>query len=265
MNRRTAIATAFAASALIGKTSAQMASPRTRAHIVMIHGAWHGGWCWSRLSPLLSNAGLNVSPVTLTGCGERRHLLSRSITLDTHVQDVVQHIEAEEFGTVTLLAHSYGGFVASGVAEALGNRIGQLILLDAFAPRDGETVLDYAGPQRKADVIAAVERNPEFDLAPIPAAALGITDPDDAAWVTRRMTAQPVGTYLQPIRLTRGIEPIGNKVYLACDKTRLPVFDDTKRRIGADAAWRYKSLDAGHDAMIIAPALLAEAIVEAAG
>jgi pimeloyl-ACP methyl ester carboxylesterase len=263
MNRRSVIVTAVATSALIGKAKAVSASLETRRPIVMIHGAWHGGWCWSRVSPLLSSAGLSVSAPTLTGCGERRHLLSRSVTLDTHIQDVIQHIEAEELGNVILLAHSYGGFVAAGVADALGNRIGQLILLDAFAPRTGETVLDYAGAQRKADTIAAAGHSPGFNLSPVSAAALGITDADDAAWVNRRMTPHPVGTYLQPIRLTRGLEAITNKVYLACDKTSLSVFDGTKQRVRDDAGWRYASLDTSHDAMIVSPALLADAVIKA--
>jgi pimeloyl-ACP methyl ester carboxylesterase len=212
--------------------------------------------------PLLADAGFATSAPTLTGCGERRHLLSRAVTLDTHVQDVVQHIEAEELDGIILVAHSYGGFVAAGVAEAIAPRIGQLILLDAFAPNDGECVLDYAGDSQKANVIAAAEQSPTFNLAPARAAALGITNAADAAWIDRRTTPHPVGTYLQPVKLARGLGAIGRKAYLACDQAKLAVFDGTKRRISRDPAWRYVSLETSHDAMVASPAALASAIVD---
>ena len=108
------------------------------ATFVLVHGAWHGGWCWSRVAPLLRGAGYPVFAPTLTGLGERLHLLTPQVDLDTHVRDITSLLDYEDLHNVILVGHSYGGMVISGVAETAGTRLAQLVYLDAFLPEDGK-------------------------------------------------------------------------------------------------------------------------------
>src|SRR5712692_8234402 len=115
---------------------------RFMATFVLVHGAWLGGWCWQRVSPLLREAGSEVFAPTLTGLGERAHLLSLEIDLETHVRDVCGVLECENLKDVVLVGHSYGGMVITGVAERSAKRLSQLVYLDAFVPTDGQSLLD---------------------------------------------------------------------------------------------------------------------------
>lgn len=144
------------------------------------------------------------------------------------------------------------------------DRTAQVILLDAFAPNDGESVLDYAGAERKAELTVAAQRDPSFNLAPLPAAALGVMNLNDADWLNRRMTPHPVGTHIKPIKFMRGLAPITLKTYIGRDEAKLAVFDNAKARIRYSADQQYLSLRTSHDAMITLPALLAEALVKVA-
>lgn len=114
--------------------------------IVLIHGGWHGGWCWKKLAPLLRVAGHDVHAPTLTGLGERAHLLCPEITLSTHVQDIVALLKYEDLQGVVLVGHSYGGMVMTAVAEEVSERLAQLVYLDAFVPLDGQALGDLADP-----------------------------------------------------------------------------------------------------------------------
>ena len=111
---------------------------------LLVHGAWHGGWCWKKLTPLLQVAGHQVFTPTLTGLGERSHLLSPAVDLTTHIQDITAVLEYEDLQDVVLVGHSYGGMVIAGVAEQAGARLAQLVYLDAFLPEDGKALKDYA-------------------------------------------------------------------------------------------------------------------------
>ncbi len=108
-------------------------------NFVLVHGAWHGAWCWSRVIPELRKAGHAAHAVTLTGVGERAHLLSKNISLQTHINDVLGLIEAEELHNVVLVLHSYAGVVGTGVADKLGSaRIRHICYVDAVLPKPGE-------------------------------------------------------------------------------------------------------------------------------
>ena len=126
---------------------------------VLVHGAWHGGWCWDRVAPRLAQRGHRVTTPTLTGLGERSHLAGAAVNLDTHVDDVLNHIKYEGLREVVLVAHSYAGFVAYGVAETAAAAIDRLVLLDGFVPRDGETMADHVG-ERGAAVPRGGRRRP---------------------------------------------------------------------------------------------------------
>jgi pimeloyl-ACP methyl ester carboxylesterase len=217
---------------------------------VLVHGAWHGGWCWDLVRPQLEAAGHRVTTPTLSGLGERCHLASRAVNLDTHIADVLNHIAYEDLADVVLVAHSYAGFVAYGVADRNAAAIGRLVLLDAFIPRDGETMADHIAG-RGDEYRAAGGEDPDW-LAPAPPiGVLGVSE-EDAAWAEPRLTPQPVQTYLQPASVGPGMEWIASKLYISCTSPSLATLDESKRRV-AEAGWPTADLACGHDAMIAAP------------
>ena len=225
---------------------------------VLLHGAWHGGWCWERVSPLLEAAGHRVTTPTLTGLGERCDLASAQVNLDTHIDDLLRHLEFERLSDVTLVAHSYAGFVAFGAAEKAAGEIGRLVLLDAFIPLDGETMAEHVG-ERGDQYRASAADDPGF-LAPAPpAAVLGVAE-EDLAWVDGLMTPQPVQTYLQPIELTGAVDAIADTRYISCTSPGLATLEESKRRIAA-VGMPTSELACGHDAMIAKPAELASILV----
>src|SRR5258705_1716413 len=131
---------------------------RRKSTYVLVHGAWHGGWCWKRVAPALRAAGHEVYTPTLTGLGERAHLANPAIDLATHISDVVNLLEAEELNEVVLLGHSYGGMVVTGVADRAPARLRRVIYLDAFLPEDGKSLLDYLHPDRRSIINRSEER-----------------------------------------------------------------------------------------------------------
>ena len=117
---------------------------------VLVHGAWHGGWCWRRVVRDLMALGSEVYAPTLTGLGERAHLASLEVGLETHIRDVLGVLEAEDLADVVLVAHSYAGIVCSAVADRASKRIARLVYLDAVVPQDGQCLYDCASAQAKA-------------------------------------------------------------------------------------------------------------------
>lgn len=239
--------------------SGQAQAPKRR--IVLIHGAWHGGWCWSLVKPLLEAAGYAVTSPSLTGLGERRHLISRSVDLTTHIRDVVQHVDDQEMTDVILVGHSYGGFVATGAVEILRQRVAHLVLLDAFFPDDGERILDYAPEPRRVEVAEAAARDQAWNIAPPDPSAFGVIDAGQVAWVKRHLGPHPVGSYLQPIAVAGATARIARRSYISCDEPAMPVLHGTRQRLKADSTWRYVSVPGPHDIMITHPTLLADTLL----
>lgn len=239
--------------------------------IVLVHGAWHGGWCWEPVRPLLAAGGLRVFTPTLTGLGARAHLTSPVPSLDTHIEDVVRTIETEELDDVVLVGHSYAGMVVTGAADRLKSRIRRLVYLDAAVPADGQ---DFASaiPGITAEVIEA--RRAAFRqlspdgvwLPPVPAAVVGITDPVQAAWLQRRMTPHPLRTWLDPVRFSKGGHAGIPKTYvLATNPSSVqmgyPVHAEVAKRGGE---WTYREIACGHDMMVAKPEETARLLLEAA-
>jgi hypothetical protein len=218
---------------------------------VLVHGAWHGAWCWERVEPLLADAGHRVVTPTLAGLGERAGEASAAVNLDTHIADIVTAVEGRS--DVVLVAHSYAGFPAHGAVEQVAVR--RLVLLDAFIPRDGEAAADHVG-ERGDQYRAAAADDPGWLAPPPPAAVLGVPEAD-IAWVQSRMTPQPVQTYLQPIALTGAAEAL-DRHYISCTAPALASIDESKRRV---AGLPVTELACGHDAMIAAPDQLATALL----
>src|SRR5271155_1140249 len=156
------------------------------ATFVLVHGAWHGSWCWKRVRHALQAQGHNVFTPTLTGVGERSHLLSPDVNLDTHITDVVNLIRWEELSDVVLCGHSYGGCVVTGVADRLPNRISAMGYLDAFNPEGGESLPDIRPDPKRIQLLEATAREGEgWMVPPIPAEAFNV-NAGDREWVNRQ-------------------------------------------------------------------------------
>ena len=229
---------------------------------VLVHGAWHGGWCWRRVSDLLERQGHKVFAPTLTGLGERSHLLRAGINVSTHVTDVVNVLKWEGLSGVVLCGHSYGGMVISGVAEQMVSAISSIVFLDAFVPENGEAVASLTGPAVQ-DALRAAQQKGELGIAPRPAEAFGVNE-RDRAWVDSKCVPQPIGTFTEAMTITGARERIGNKAYIRAASYANPGFDKALARLKADRSWRTYGVPCGHDVMVDMPERLAEILVEVA-
>ncbi len=259
---RRAVLVAAAASAAGASIKAQ-AQP-VRRTFVLVHGAWHGGWCWRRVAELLAAQGHRVLTPTLTGLAERSHLLEAGfrIGLETHVTDVANLFRWEELADVVLCGHSYGGMVVSGVAERVGPAIRSLVFLDAFVPSNGESVADIATPAVR-EVIAKLASEGAASMRPVPAAAFRVNE-RDRVWVDAMCTPQPLAAMTDKISLTGARERIARKTYVRAAGYPSPSFDSVRTRLAGDSAWRVLEMPCGHDAMVDMPERFAEILIEAA-
>lgn len=234
---------------------------------VLIHGAYHGGWCWARVADRLRAAGHAVHAPTLAGMGEHAHLLNRQITLDTHVDDVVSHLETEELDHVVLVGHSYGGLIITGAADRLdgSGRIASLVYLDALAPVDGSRWSDFNAPSAVEARHAAAQKAGGLFIPPPDAAMFGLTDPADIAWGNRRLRPHPYGCYLSTLGLPRLAAGRGAaalpRTYIDCVEPLYSDFNGLKARLKADPAWKYVEIRTGHNAMMSAPDALTDLLM----
>lgn len=193
---------------------------------------------------------------TLTGLADRSHLMSAAITLETHVQDVVNLFRWEEIEQAVLVGHSYGGWVISGAAEQLEGRLAALAYVDAFLPQDGQRGFDLLNAQQQAAVLEAQARG-ELSRPGPTSTALRIQHPDDAAWVDAQITPQPIGVSMQPIRLNGARERVQSKLYIRTPCFPQPLFDAALAQCATDAGWKTAVMhDCGHDPMIDQPETL---------
>jgi len=223
---------------------------------VIAHGAWSAGWAWARMHPLLSARGHALVVPTLTGLGERRHLLHPMIDLETHIADVLAVLEVADLADVVLIGHSYGGMVATGVADRARDRIRRLVYLDAMVPDDGESLFDLVSAEGGQAMRARAKREgdgwliPPNELPPDTVAA-------DVAWITPRRFSQPIRTFERRLELRHGALDLP-RCYLYC--TRIgpgDVFGPMAARARA-AAWPVTEIDASHSPHITAPEVLAD-------
>jgi pimeloyl-ACP methyl ester carboxylesterase len=228
---------------------------------LLVHGAWHGGWCWRAVSSLLRKAGHEVHAPSLTGLGERRHLVSGKVDLDTHIEDLTQLIEMEDLRDVVLVGHSYGGMVVTGAADRRPERIARLVYLDAFVPEDGKCLLDYAVPERAARMRHEGERT--GFVTPPPMSLWGLTRIEDLDFVGQREVRHPYATMAQPVRLTNIAEAaMIPKTFVYCSSPATGSFDQFAARYRNNPAWRFHELKTGHDAMILVPQEVAKILLQ---
>ncbi len=231
---------------------------------VLVHGAWHGGWCWTRVAKLLRDAGHEVHTPTLTGLGEKAHLLSRDIDLGTHIADICGVFEAEEITDAVLCGHSYGGMVITGAADRIADRIATIVYLDAFIPTDGQSLLDIQGPERRKLFLEQAAKSEDGGVAPMSASYFSVMDPEDAAWIDRRCVPQPINTYDYRLRLTGAGDAIRRKIYILAEGHINSRFGPYAEQTRADPAWEYHGVAAGHDVMVDMPEELTEILLGAA-
>jgi pimeloyl-ACP methyl ester carboxylesterase len=229
---------------------------------VLVHGAWHGGWCWGRVAARLRGGGHAVFTPTLTGLGERSHLLRAGIGLTTHIEDVVNLMKWEELTDLVLCGHSYGGFVVAGVAEQMASAVRSLVFLDAFVPRNGEAVEDLTGAA-VLDAIRATRQAGDIAIPPRPAAAFGVNEAD-RAWVDRLCVAQPLATFTDKIALAGAYRRIARKTYVRAKAYASPAFDRAHGALQSDPSWRTYEVPSGHDVMVDLPERLTEILLEVA-
>lgn len=223
------------------------------ATFVLIHGAWHGGWCWQRVQEILQRAGHAVHAPTLSGVGERSHLAGMQIDLTTHVLDVVNEIKWKDLNNIVLCGHSYGGMVITGAAEQVLDRIASIVYLDAFLPRDGQSLNDLAGGERAAEGL----------IPPISAEQFAV-NPADQAWVNGKMTPQSARCFSEKIWLTGAAERVPKKTYIWASDRTSPSFQNAYERLSKASGWTTHSIACGHDVMIDRPAELAELLIRSA-
>ena len=229
------------------------------ATFVLVHGSFHGGWCWREVAPRLRERGHKVHAPTLTGLGERSHLVSPRVGLSTHVRDVVQVLEYRNLEDVVLVGHSYGGMVVTGAAEAAADRLARLVYLDGFVPEHGAScwdVIDGSGWAERAAAEGFGWLVPPVD----PETTYGIADPDVLAWMRERLVPTTMLTHEEPLWAPDGRAATLPRTYISC------LQNDTFRGVAEaarEAGFDYHELDTGHDAMLTAPEDLATILAEA--
>jgi pimeloyl-ACP methyl ester carboxylesterase len=230
---------------------------------VLVHGAWHGSWCWKRVRHQLQAKGHDVFTPTLSGVGERSHLLARGVNLHTHIDDVVNLIHWEELSDLILCGHSYGGMVVSGVADRIPERIRALVYLDAFVPESGENTLQNVHePQRSLLMEATMKLGEGWKAPPIPAAVFNVSS-KDRDWVDRQCTPQPFACFEQTLQLGGGVRKIGNVSYIFAAGWEDTPFPRARERAKAKG-WRMVTMACGHDVMLDRPEELTRELLAAA-
>jgi pimeloyl-ACP methyl ester carboxylesterase len=243
-----------------GYNAAAMTSPAT---FVLVHGAWQGGWAWSRLAPLLEAEGHPVYAPTLTGLAERAAQLSRDVDLSTHIEDISRLIIAEDLSDIVLVGHSYGGMVVSGVTERAGDRIKSFIVLDGFVPEDGKAMRDYWPSSVVSWLDKEAEKSGGVSVPPLSAEVLAVAK-ENREFVDAHATPQPYGTFNEAIRLSGARERIVNKSYIRAPGFRSHPFDGMVKRVQAAPGWRLATIDSGHMPMLDTPEKLAELLTQMA-
>jgi pimeloyl-ACP methyl ester carboxylesterase len=232
---------------------------------VLIHGAWHGGWCWRKVTPLLRAAGHEVFTPTLTGLGERVHLLTPDVGLDTHITDVVNVLEYEDLREVVLVGHSYGGMVITGVADRLADRLAHLVYFDAAVPRHREALLAPFSEASRSSLEERVRTKGDGWKLPFSEHYLNewqITDPKDRAWLLRHLVPHPFKSFQDTVGFSESKIATIPRTYIWCSEPRGETQRPTAERVNTETGWRFRELATGHDAMVTMPRELADLLLD---
>lgn len=227
------------------------------ATFVLVHGSSHGGWCWKKVIPLFRKGGHEVFTPTLTGLGERNHLVSKDIGLATHILDILQVLKYEDLDNVILVGHSYGGLVIGGVAEKVPERIKHLVYLDAYIPQDNKSAFDIINYLETISKFqfhdfkerTLKEQGKEWLIKPYKPEEFGVTNPNDIIWMKSRLDPMPWHTHDQTLRITNPTAKTLAKSFICCSEFGYAQFKALK----STKDWDYHELMKGHDVMITAP------------
>lgn len=237
------------------------AQPKSSPAFVLVHGAWHGSWCWQRVAELLRRSGYRVFTPTLTGLADRSHLFDPSIGLKTHVDDVANLIRWEDLNDVVLCGHSYGGMVISGVAQELESRIRAVVYVDAFVAEPNKSLMDMFAPVVRDRIEKLVGTAKQ--IAPTPAKVL-MVNPRDEAWVDAKCTPQPYKTFTDTLAATDAVARIKIKHFIRAAKYNSDSFRMQAAKLVQQGGWKFSDLPHGHDLMVDAPEELSALLVDAA-
>lgn len=241
------------------------------ADFVLIHGAWHGGWCWREVVRALAAAGHRAHAVTLTGVGERAHLMSPLITLETHISDVLNAIEAEEMRDVVLAVHSYAGMLGTAVADRAGQQLKHLVYVDAVVPKPGESWSSTHASATREARLAAAQASGDFSFPPPDPAVFGL-QAQAYEWVKRRQTPHPGHTYQAALQFDPARVAAVPRTFVDCTQPALGTIDVIRQRVRDprfwDGAWqggagaRLVELATGHDPMVSEPQALTRILLD---
>ncbi len=222
------------------------------ATFLVAHGAWSAGWAWKKMRPLLRARGHELFTPTHTGLGERSHLARPDIDLEAHIADILAVLHFEDLRDVVLIGHSYGGMVATGVADRATERVAKLVYLDAFVPRDGQSIGDLIGAAGKARAIASARAEGDGWRVP-PNPLPPDTAPADVAWAGPRRMMQPIATFEQPLALSGAVDRLP-RTYIYCTRPGPgDVFRQFAERARSEPGWICLELDASHNPHITMP------------
>ncbi|HWI82537.1 alpha/beta hydrolase [Ramlibacter sp.] len=240
------------------------------ADFVLVHGAWHGGWCWRDVLPALHRAGHRAHAVTLTGLGERAHLMTPAITLETHITDVSNAIEMEEMQQPVLVVHSYGGMIGTAIADRMPARLRHLVYVDAVLPKPGESWSSTHASATRESRLAAAQAAPDFSIPAPDPSEFGLSA-GQAEWVKRRQTPHPGHTYQSVLDFDPGRVAAVPRTFVSCTQPALATIEVARQRARDSRFWngawiggggvRVVEMKTGHDPMISAPDELARLLL----
>jgi pimeloyl-ACP methyl ester carboxylesterase len=233
------------------------------ATFVLVHGAWAGSVIWRPNAQALRKAGHEVYTPTLTGLGERQHLVNRSIDLNTHIKDVLGVIDYEDLADIVLVGHSYGGMVVTGVADRVPEKIASLVYLDAFVPENGQSLFSLIpaeAPRPDRPPIPAAE---DYLTPALPPAAFGVVDPKVAAFMEAKTAPHPTACFTQGVTLTGGIGRIKRKTYIYCNVPAPTTFTPFYEKLKNATGWTVETLPCTHLVQMDMPAELTALLLKA--
>jgi pimeloyl-ACP methyl ester carboxylesterase len=256
LERRTALlGAATAALALQACSTTPTAGPPVKPrHYVLVHGAWHGAWAWSKAIPLLRQAGHTVTAPTLSGLGERSHVAAGTSGLAVHVQDIVSHLMMEDLRDVVLVGHSYAGCVVSGVLAARTGRVAHAIYLDALVPMQGQSLASFVPPPVKAayEKLAAQSATEAVRPESLWGTLWGLTDPALVAFARPRLTPQAALSFTETVQGDPMVEAV-RRSYLKCTLNPNALFKTIATDIQKDSRFKYAEVEGHHNVMLIDP------------
>ena len=230
---------------------------------ILIHGMWHGGWCWERLTPLLRDAGYQVYAPTLAGLAERAGSRSNDIDLNTHVQDVIDLCESQNLSNVILIGHSSGGFMAHVVVDKIPERIAHIVNLDGMVPENGKSLADLIGETWDFFKKKATESGDEWWCPPILEWTFGVSDAD-LKWAQSKLTPHPLKTLTTLVALENPRAKSIPSTFILCSNGMTEEEIAAEEKKFAGLGMNFRSLPTGHDAMITMPKELANILLELA-